>query len=289
MVCKYCGHKLENDDIVCSKCGTKVNDSEPIQITYEDEEVEYVDPPIITEAHTFIDEESFAKKLEEGNKKKEEVDESFVEDDKKNPLPIIVALIIIIVLGLVGYFVVLPNITSNSNKTPSSENNTFTNEDWTSGEFMIDGDFYQLNKPFTKFYDKNWNFEDTDVIKKNLHSGEETEDILIKNSFNKSSITIRLINKNDKDTNIKDCLVWSISVDNTGSDDYVEFTLPGQITNGSKELEIESLYGKLEDDDITRDEVALSTTYHYSVDDKKELNLVIFDNGGLKAFEYRFK
>ena len=38
---------------------------EKIKITYRDENEEYVDPPVIMEAHTFIDEESFAKKLNE--------------------------------------------------------------------------------------------------------------------------------------------------------------------------------------------------------------------------------
>ena len=63
MTCKKCGKELKNGTTVCSKCGTKVEAStEKIQISYEDEDV-FVEPPIITESHAFIDEGDFLKKV----------------------------------------------------------------------------------------------------------------------------------------------------------------------------------------------------------------------------------
>ena len=69
MVCKKCGKELKNGASVCSKCGTKVAEKqEKIEVAYDDEVV-FVEPPIITESHTFIDEEDFAKKVKEKAKK----------------------------------------------------------------------------------------------------------------------------------------------------------------------------------------------------------------------------
>ena len=101
-------------------------------------------------------------------------------------------------------------------------------------------------------------------------------------------------NKKEETTNsstekINDSIVYDVEVDNTKNEVGIDFTLPGNITVGSKELEIESIYGKLDDTFKIRNEVSMSTTYHYNYLDHKYLDLIVYDNGGLKAFKYTFK
>lgn len=283
MVCKNCGFELNPKDKKCSKCGVSVEDADKIQITYEDEETEYVDPPVITEAHTFIDEESFAKKINEINlaKQKEE------QEEKKNPFVWIFAVFVFLIVGSVFYFVIYPNITLNKNTV--EDNLTFTSENWWSGEFMIDGDFYRLDKDFTQFYNRNWNLLDADFMNERLSGLEETDDLILTNSFNDSyRISIRLRNPSRKELLVKNSNVCFVSLDNTKMEDQIEFTLPGNIKNGSSLLEIESIYGPLDEENIIDDETYGLKFYHYS-NDSITLDLSISDTGGLEAFEYVLK
>jgi len=282
MKCINCGMELNLDDKVCPSCHISISDAKNINITYEDEE-EIVDEPVIIESHTFIDEESFAKKVNEAKKEQEEA-KSFA-----NVYKVLFGVFVFIIIGFVFTFVVLPNISTNK-KTNILEDNNFTTEDWKSGEFILENEFYRINESFSKYFNKGWSFEsDIYNVNSKLSSHEETDVIELDNSFNKKlNISVSLINKTSNIIKIKDSLVNDVLVDNTKGE-VIDFTLPGQITVGSKELEIESIYGKLDDAFITRDEVSMSTTYHYNYLDHKYLDLIVYDNGGLKAFHYSFK
>ena len=286
MVCKNCGSELEENQKVCSNCGYSDEDIDKIKITYDDENEEYVDPPVIVEAHTFIDEESFAKKVNESKLQKETTDDFIEENNKKGIIFYLLIVLALIVIGLVCYFLIVPNIGHKSNKVQIEEN-MFSSEDWTSGEFMIDGDFYKLKDEFNKLYDKNWNIEDDKYsIDTKIKASEITDDIKITNSFNKDvKVKIKLKNGTDKDQVLKNCYIYSISIDNTDLDKPLDFTLPGNIIMGSKELEIKSLYGQLDESDIIVDNVSNSVVYQYK-DNSKHLDLTIYENGGLKSFVY---
>ena len=127
MKCKNCGMELEKEDKVCSSCGLSISDIEEIKITFDDEQEEIVDPPVIIEAHTFIDEESFAKKVNEAKAEQEEEKETFNKIYK-----VFFVLFVVIIIGFVVTFVVLPNI-SNNKENNILEEETFTTEDWKSG------------------------------------------------------------------------------------------------------------------------------------------------------------
>ncbi len=274
MKCKKCGEELEDNATVCNKCNTKVDESELIHITYENEDTDYITPPVITEAHTFIDEESFAKKVNDMND----------EDDvsSKNPLIWIFIFLLVAIIGGVFYFSYFNNL--NPNKS-TNDNNTFTTESWTSGEFILDGDFYHLPQPFSSFYNKNWDLSSIESLN-NIEVGETTDLVLLTSSFDsKHSLLVHLTNHDDKPLKYDLCNITGLMVNNNEDNNTIDFTLPGQITKGSKELEIQSLYGKLEDTNITYDDVLQVTTYHY-VDGNKNLELFVFDNGGLKSFHY---
>jgi len=273
MVCVHCGQELNENDTICSKCGEAVNPLK-IQITYEDENVEYVDPPVITEAHTFIDEENFAKKMQEARDAEEE------EEDVSSHNPLIWAFVFLLVaiIGGVVYFAFFSHIPV---KTSNVVEESFSSEEWTSGEFMIDGDLYKLNQTFSRFYQKGWNLENKDIT---TIEGTVTTDLLpVVSSFDEKHIVrIQLTNPTEKALKVEDCIITGVMVE---ADSNAEFTLPGQIMIGSKELEIQSLYGKLEETQIVRDESIKASIYQYR-DQNKNLDLTIYDEGGLKSFHF---
>ena len=275
MICEKCGEKLKEGELICPECGfeNKKNKEEKIVVTKKDDQVEYVDPPVIVEAHTFIDEESFAQKVKD--------------------ILWLFGLLLLAVVGSVLYFVVMPNVsTKNQSKNHEVEEYSFSSEDWTVGEFMIDDEFYKMNQTFSTYFKRGWSF-DTESFDQGIddlvEKEKEIEDVTLYNSFHEGvMISVSLRNQRQQATKIKNCYVWSVSVDNAKTDVGVSFTLPGQITNGSKELEIESIYGKLQDDYKDRDEDSMTTIYHYQ-NGNKSLDLTVYDNGGLKAFKYIFK
>ena len=291
MVCEKCGKKLKEGETVCPKCGfdSKVKEEEKIPVTYEDDQVGFVDAPVIVEAHTFIDEESFAKKVQDMDSSLNEEE----EDSSVKPFIWLFVFLLIVILVAISYFVVMPSITSNNQtKKNEVEEYSFSSEDWTVGEFMIDDEFYKMNQPFSYYFKKGWSF-DSDSFDKGIEDLIDTDqgidDVTLYNSFHEgATITVSLRNQRKQAAKIKNCYVWSVSVDNAKTEEGVSFTLPGQITNGSKELEIESIYGKVEEDHKIRDDTLEATTYQY-IQNQKELDLIIYDNGGLKAFRYTFK
>lgn len=285
MKCNNCGNELKANKKKCSSCGVLVEESSKIQITYEDEETEYVDPPVITEAHTFIDEESFAKKVNKANQEQsiKEKEEMWDEPSHKGPAVGVFIVLILIALGLVGYFVVYPNIISKKQETTIKD---FTSKEWSSGEFKIDEDFYQLNSTYTSFYKKNWNFVDEQTLEMSLDPKEETEEYEITNTLNNKKLQIRIRNTKDKEMIIKESEVWSVKLNTKLEENEVDFVLPGDIKNGSKAEEIKKAYGILTEENVIRDDEEKSTTYHYSNDEKKNLDLIVYDDDGLKSFHY---
>ena len=285
MVCKNCGSEIKGKTKVCKKCGMSVADAEKIQITYDDENVEYVDPPIITEAHTFIDEESFAKKVQEEQEKKKQESK---KDEKPRSKWIWLLLIFGLIILVFVVFFVVPKVSSNKSKI-SVEENMFSSEDWTSGELMIEDEFYQLEHDFSKLYKNGWDIEDTaypEGIRSTLKGAALSDDIQLVSKFNENSmIQVKLKNKSDKDRQLKNCLIYSITIDNTIDEFKTDFKLPGNIVMGSSELEIQSLYGQLDESLIEKDEVSNYSIYHYEKGNTN-LDLTIFENGGLKAFHY---
>jgi len=299
MLCKNCGHTLEEGATVCSNCGNPVSPSEEkIQITYEDEATEYVEPPVITESHTFIEEDDFAKKINDQFNTKvifkngeelvqDEYDMEEEEESKKSYLVWIFIVVLLIVIGVIFYFAILPNIMvsnkNNNNVTVDDKNTGFSSEEWTNKEFRIDGVLYKINQDYSNFANHGWSYSIDDEIK--LEAGEKSDDTirLSSSSYKDNSLVVGFYNSSVKTATVKDCKVYSVEVDNKDQDKPIDFELPGGIKMGSGALEITSIYGKLEEDSITYDEVGKYSVYHYTSGDLV-LDLYIYDNGGLQKF-----
>ena len=297
MLCKKCGKEIDNSLTTCPFCGAEIQDSDKIQITYEDEATEYVEPPVIMEAHTFIADEDFAKKIHEqtntnlviknGQEIVEDEYDLESEEDHKSPLVYIFIVFLLAVIGAIFVFAILPNImvSKPKSKGTSTISNTFTSEEWTSKEFMIDGVLYKLNKEYSNFANQGWSYSIED--EKKVEAGEKTSfDIRLTSSDYKNEyLEVGFYNASTRTTTVKDCRVYSVLVNNYESDKPIDFELPGGIRTGSGSLEITSLYGKLGEDQITIDDVGGFSVYHYT-SGSLSLDLTIYDQGGLQAFHY---
>ena len=297
MKCIHCGREIDNDSVQCRYCGGAISDTDRIKITYEDEIEDFVEPPVIVESHTFIADEDFAKKVSEQihknvvvkNGKEVVVDDYDLEgeDEKKFPVVGICIAILLVIIGAIFAFAILPNIMVSQNKKPSttSIDNTFTSEDWFSKEFMIDGVLYKMNQDYSSFANQGWSYSLEDEQKVEAGARTENDIQLTSSSYKNNHLVIGFYNSSTRATSVKDCKVYSIEVDNSNTDKPIDFELPGGIKTGSGELEITSLHGKLEDDSITVDDVGKFKIYHYT-NDLLSLDLTIYDNGGLKKFQY---
>ena len=190
------------------------------------------------------------------------------------------------IIGGIFAFAILPNIMVSQKKQPSTTNidQTFSSEDWYSKEFMIDGVLYKINQDYSSFANQGWSYSLED--EKNVEAGAKTDNniLLTSSSYKNNPITIGFYNSSTRATSVKDCKVYSIEVDNSHTDKPIDFELPGGIRTGSKELEITSIYGKVEEEDITVNDVEGYSTYHYQ-QGNLSLDLTIYENQGLKKFQ----
>lgn len=309
MVCKKCGHELRNGVTVCSKCGTKVEaTTEKIQVSYENEDV-FVEPPIITESHTFIDEGDFLKKIKEAEKKqkKKEKKEKKVsarkikkkkeesDANQKSPALWAFTFLLMFIIGTVLGFVIFPNILKNGNDSQigkKAEKNSFSSDEWINDEFILDGVYYKLNSSYSNFKSHGWKF---DLVKYGyedgfkLKMGEKiTTDVDLESvRYNDANVRVGFVNLNPSEKDILDCQIWSITIDNHSSSTPVPFMLPGGVQMGSTINEIVAVYGELEPNQIYRSDSMKYTAYHYTNDYTQYLDLTVYDDGGLQQVSFR--
>lgn len=311
MECRKCGKELKNGVTVCSNCGTKVDlSSSKIPVHY-DHEVEYVDPPIITESHTFISEEDFLKKVkDEGKKRKKkrsskqrkkgnDMSNEFADiadkPRKKRPILGFIVFILVFVLGVCLGVFVFPNVMKEASRSVEKavrEEESFSSNDWTTDEFMLDGVYYRLNDDYNVFKNNGWTFDlkkygyDKEYI---LNKGEKiTTNVGLESiKYLKANVQVGFVNLSKSPKNIEDCQIWSITIDNHTSETPVMFMLPGGVQIGSSEQEIITVYGKPDESQIYRNDTLGYTTFHYTNDYTQYLDLTIYDEGGLQQLSFR--
>ena len=286
MVCPKCGNK-DNKKNICSKCGYKI-DSQIKITTYDDEEV-IVDAPIITESHTFISEEDFQKALKERIEQEEQEKKSSEQRQKHNIIFAGVMLAVIILL-----IVIVPNAflkgDKEVNNATSSED--FTSTEWSSGEIKIDGVKFSLKDKYKKFVKNDWTVNLEKYGYENgyiLNSGDKTSTTIQLNNpkYSLALAQVGFINTSKEPTDIKNCEIWSISINNLDSLSPIPFELPGGIKNGSTQEEIFQAYGELSEDKIYRSDASGYTTYHYQSSYDNYLDLYVYDGQGLLEINFK--
>ena len=127
---------VEIDDVaVCDECGT-VQDvpKDKIAVLYHNNQVVYVEKPVLTNVVSINNNSPKDKKF----------------DDKKFNL--IFSSFVVATICLVFYFVIIPNISASSDGTQyRTSSNEFDSMNWSSGEFMLDGNYYKLGNSYLKF------------------------------------------------------------------------------------------------------------------------------------------
>lgn len=286
MVCPKCGNR-ENKKNVCSKCGFKIDT--PIKVkTFDNEEVT-IDAPIITESHTFIDEEHFQQALEERLKEeKEKMKQDFI---KRLIIGIVTGLVAIVII--VGLVYVSNKVKDNKNdNTAIVGDNEFTSSDWSSGEIKLDGVKFVLKDKYLKFVNASWSIDLEKYGYANgyiLNSGDKTSTtIQLDNKKYETAVAqIGFINSSKEPLDIKECDIWSISINNKNAEVPIPFELPGGIKNGSSIEDIVKAYGELTAENIYRVDAQGYTTYHYQSGTDKYLDLYVYDNVGLLEINFK--
>lgn len=185
--------------------------------------------------------------------------------------------------------------TKNTTKTPiqtTTSSNAKLSDDWTSGEFAIEGKPYKLNSDYSTLVDNGWyidlvemGYSDGYILNKNDKTYSTVD--LYNDDFEDADVSIGFINNGDGAKDITESQFWAINVDNSYSDTPVEFELPGGIKTGSTLAEIEAVYGKPEEDDIYRSDDLGYTNYSYVYDYSIYLDLTVYDDKGLVEFDYK--
>jgi len=240
------------------------------------------------------------------------------KSNNKVVIIVVLVLVVVVVFGVVAYKFLFSNdeiltppvddsvnnndvirddtVISEDESVINDDNSTVSenvSSDWKSGEFTLDGVSYKLNSNYTDLTANGWSIDlarlgyaDGYILNAN---DKTTSTIKLESSkFSDADVNIGFVNLGTGAKDITECQFWAITVRNSFSDTPVSFTLPGGIKNGSTLSEIESIYGKPTDpDDIYRSEELKYTVYSYDYDYQVYLKLTIYDDGGLKEFDYK--
>ncbi len=145
----------------------------------------------------------------------------------------------------------------------------------TSGQFILDGVVYEFPMDLKYWLDNGWhvsnNYDNVDEFK--LEPGTYSNKFELFND-NKQYVTVSVINNNDKDCTVKECMVYSVELKLS----KVDAVLPQGITKRSKPAEIKSAYGEPTSQDNQRDYVYMSYTYEADDESKCVAELEVFDN-----------
>lgn len=311
MFCNKCGSKIPNNKEKCDVCGAMDEEEieilseektiimNPIQadeIEFEEESVEEYeideeveddqddqilieqqieedDTPVIIESHTLVDDNKLKCEIED-----KLTEESFRKEQQKKERLKKLSLFGVFAVVLLTLGLLTPKIFP-SNGSKANMRMTLTDT-----AILINGKKYNIYDTYNKFKNAGWEMETDEKI---VDSKAKTSIIEITHEkYKNNGILISMINQSDKEKDITECGVWSIKIDNYKKDYPIEFTLPGNIKTGSTIEEIEKAYGKLQKENIYRSEQSGYTKYHYKDENNSYLDLVVYDDIGLRAFTY---
>lgn len=202
----------------------------------------------------------------------------------KKVVAVIVGLIII--LGIVLIFII-----ENKEENKVSKKNTtkkYEEKDWKSMKFKLNKDIISINTPYKNLKDNNWyiNFEELGY-KNGLKISANSKTMMSLNLKNRYyydlEVLVGLSNNSSKKLDATECSLWAIYVNNYNKKTPINFTLPGNITNGSTIETIKNVY-KDPNNIIKQKDYVI---YVYMHEYKTQLRLFIYNDLGLQAFEYK--
>lgn len=262
---------IENEQISTEEINEKTKEYQLEENNYSECQ-EDPDTPVIIESHTFIDDDSLKNQIEEKITEEDLMNQQQRNDRIRKYFIIGALTVVLITLG-----VFVPKITSMNKSTINMRKVLDT-------AIVINGEKYSIYDTYNKFKARGWASEEDDEV---VEEKAKTSIIEINHEkYKGNGILVSMINQEAKEKNISECGVWSIKIDNYKKDYPIEFILPGNIKTGSTIDEIEKAYGKIDEDNIYRSEQSGYTKYHYKDETNSYLDLVVYDDLGLRTFTY---
>lgn len=179
--------------------------------------------------------------------------------------------------------------TSSKAAVSSSSSSDKISDNWDSFEFMLDGKLYELTFAYKDLEAAGWSFDLSDYGYDDgyiLNKGDMVTAIYLDNDDYDASFEVGIMNSGNKACDITEGQVWKASMSVEYADeDWPELLLPGGITWGATVEDIEKAYGEPTDEPYYSDSLNYYS-YEYRTDDFNYLKLTIYDDGGLKEFNY---
>ena len=223
--------------------------------------------------------------------------------DKNKRKAIISYIAIAIIFLIIGIIV---GIIIDKNNSNDVENNVLNNEYegnrngvvggsnpniWKECKFTIEGIEYQLLNSYNKFLENDWSL---DLVAQGYGEGYKLDvgkktgsNIKItKNNNLNVEVYLGLENTSENEIDITESSIYYFKLDNTYTDTPITFVLPGGIKNGNTLAEVESIYGRPQNEDyINRVDELYKTIYTY-YDNGIKFLITVDDYRGVIGFEY---
>lgn len=178
-----------------------------------------------------------------------------------------------------------------TSKTSSkSASDAKISDDWRNFQFKFDGKAYTMLFDYKDLKDSGWTFDLADYGYSDgytLNGGDKVSATIdLENDDYDAQVWIGMANLNSTACDITEGQVWAFECDTSFADgELPELELPGGITWGSTKEEIISAYGEPESEPYYSKELGYYS-YEYETEDANKFGLIIYDDGGLKQFDY---
>ena len=197
---------------------------------------------------------------------------------------VVVIICLIIVLSIFLLFNIEDKKTDVNNKTTQEYKET----DWKSMKFKLNNELVSINCFYSELEKNNWYINFDKMGYKNGYKLDANSKTMMTLKLNNKyyydlEVLVGLSNDSSKKIDAKESKIWAMYVNNYNKKTPINFTLPGNIVNGSTFESIKNTYGNPNNVIKQKD----YNIYVYMHEYKIQLRLFVYNNLGLQAFEYK--
>ena len=155
-------------------------------------------------------------------------------------------------------------------------------------KFKLNNELVSINFFYSELEKNNWYINFDKMGYKNGYKLDANSKTMMSLKLNNKyyydlEVLVGLSNDSSKKIDAKESKIWAMYVNNYNKKTPINFTLPGNIVNGSTFESIKNTYGNPNNVIKQKD----YNIYVYMHEYKIQLRLFVYNNLGLQAFEYK--